>query len=133
MKRIRFIEMVVAAVGISMAFAACDEGVVTDPRQIVMPESDVSYNRDIQPVFDLSCALSGCHDDATRAGGLSLRSYSDLLARPGIIHPGDSTESVLRKIIRGIFPHPAYPISALLTQNHMKGIAVWIEEGASNN
>jgi hypothetical protein len=117
----------------AVAFSACDEGIVTDPRQIVMPDSDVSYNRDIQPVFDLSCALSGCHDDATRAGALSLRSYSDLLARPGIIHPGDSTESVLRKIMRGILPHSAYPISELLTQNHIRGIAVWIQEGASNN
>jgi hypothetical protein len=118
---------------LGLSLAACDEGIVTDPRQIVMPDSNVSYNRDIQPVFDLSCALSGCHDDATRAGALSLRSYSDVLARTGIVHPGDSTESVLRKIIRGILPHTAYPIGALLTQNHMKGIAVWIQEGASNN
>jgi hypothetical protein len=115
------------------AFSSCDEGFVTNPDQIIMPDSEVSFNRHIQPVFDLSCALSGCHDEFTQAGGLSLRSYSDVLASPGLVSPGDSTASVLRQVVRGVLPHIAYPMNELLTENHKKGIAIWIQEGASNN
>lgn len=36
----------------------------------------LTYTTDIKPIFDQSCALSGCHDAATKSYGWDLSSYS---------------------------------------------------------
>jgi len=114
-----------------VAISGCQD-TVTDPHAIVFPDTEVSYSQDVQPFFDLSCALSGCHDGYTRAGNLQLTSYTDLFQNPGIVHPNDSTGSKLVQILRGRLPHPAlYELSP--TENQIRGVAIWIQEGASNN
>ncbi len=116
-----------------MTLSGCSDGVVTNPNDIVFPTSGVSYAHDVQPLFDLSCALSGCHDSYTRAGSLSLESYFDLFERPGLVVPGDSLRSLLVQVIAGRQIHAAYPISRLVTPNQQRGVATWVQEGASNN
>src|SRR5689334_12134552 len=116
---------------IPLLFAGCTD-TVTDPRTIIFPESNVSYSSDIQPLFDLSCAYSGCHDSYTSAGNLNLTSYANLLQRAGMVHPGDSTRSTRLIVLRGGAPHPAVN-DPPITENQIHGIAVWIQEGASNN
>lgn len=39
-----------------------------------------SFSADVKRVFDASCALSGCHDALTRAGGYDLSSYTGVSA-----------------------------------------------------
>lgn len=112
-------------------FSACSSG-ISEPQDIVFPESDVSYRLHVQPLFDISCGFSGCHDGVTRAGNLALRSYFDLLDRPGMVRPGDSTHSLLVQVISQRQPHTA-PISRLILPEQARGIAVWVQEGASNN
>lgn len=115
----------------AVAILGC-ENTVTNPQTIVFPDSDVSYSQDIQPLFDLGCAVSGCHDGYTQAGNLRLTSYADLFQNPGIIHPNDSSGSKLVQVLRGRLPHPR--IDELPpTENQIRGIAIWIQEGASNN
>jgi hypothetical protein len=114
------------------ALASCSNNTITNSNDIVFPDSGVSYRADVQPLFDLSCSFSGCHDEYSRAGGLSLRSYSDLITRAGLVSPGDSLRSTLRQIIRSELPH-SYPMSQITNENQRKGIAVWIQEGAHNN
>lgn len=109
-----------------------DNGVITDPLDIVFPESNVSYSQHVQPLFDLSCATSGCHDGFTQAGGLRLETYADLFQKPGMVRPNDSTRSTLRLALRGVTVlHPR--IEPLLSENQVRGVAIWIQEGASNN
>jgi hypothetical protein len=132
MRKHLFIPALAFMVAVVLSLPSCDKGTITDPQDIVFPDSGVSYHHDVQPLFDLSCAFSGCHDEYSRAGGLSLRSYSDVISRTGLVLPGDSTGSVLRQIVRGVLPH-TYPITALVNENQIHGIAVWIQEGAHNN
>jgi hypothetical protein len=120
------------AVALVMVFAGCDDG-VTDPSQIVFPQQNVSFGRHVLPVLDLSCAFSGCHNSIDRAGDFVVESYVDVIRRPGMVHPDDSTGSVLWQIVAERLPHPSIPISKLLNANQQHGIAVWIQEGASNN
>lgn len=101
--------------------------------EIVFPESDVSYGEHVQPLFDRRCAFSGCHDSGTRAGDLSLESYTDATARPGIIVPGNPDASVLVQTIEGTLPHMPPLNSPTLTDNQITGIRQWILEGAENN
>lgn len=121
------------AAAIALTIGACtDNGVITDPRDIVFPESDVSYGQHVQPLFDLSCATSGCHDGYTQAAGLRLETYADLFQKPGMVRPNDSARSTLRLAMRGVTVlHPR--IEPLLTENQVRGVAIWIQEGASNN
>ena len=115
-----------------LLMAGCDDG-ITDPTDIVFPESNVSYGRYVQPLFDLSCAYSGCHNEIDQAGSLSLHSYVDLFRNPGLVRPGDSTSSVLWQVMTERLPHQVYPMSRLINANHQHGVAVWIAEGCRNN
>ena len=117
---------------ISATFYACVENGVDSIDDVTFPDSDVSYGRHVQPAFDLSCAVSGCHDDFERAGNLSLTSYIDVLQKPGLIIPGDTLNSVMAQVLRDRLPH-SIPIRGLLYENQIRGIIIWIQEGASNN
>lgn len=118
---------------ITLTIIGCvDNGVITDPLDIVFPESNVSFSQHVQPLFDLSCATSGCHDGFTQAGGLRLETYADLFQKPGMVRPNDSARSTLRLALRGVTVlHPR--IEPLLSENQVRGVAIWIQEGASNN
>ena len=121
----------VSFVLLGIGMIGCDTG-ATEPDDIVFPASDVSYSRHVQPLFDLGCSYSGCHNSTDRADGLSLASYVELFSRPGLVLPGDSASSLLVQITSGRQPH-TYPISEVITPDQARGIAVWVEEGASNN
>ena len=103
-----------------------------DNKQI--PASNVSYGEYIAPLFLTKCANSGCHDDATRAGGINLTTWVGA-TDPNIVVRGDSKNSPLVwsiDRIAGVPPMP--PIGyAVLTTNQITGIKTWIDEGAQNN
>lgn len=119
-----------------MLFSGCDDtitGKEIDERPI--PQSNVSYSKHIQPVLELKCASSGCHNDATRAGGLALTSWAQTTADPIITFPGEPDNSMLVWTIEaraGVPPMPpvGYPP---LTADQIRGIRTWIAEGAKNN
>ncbi|MFQ5799002.1 MAG: c-type cytochrome domain-containing protein [Bacteroidota bacterium] len=101
--------------------------------QILSPESNISYGQHIQPIFNQSCAISGCHNSSTRQSDLSLESYVETTARPGIIEPGDPDASVLVQRIEGSI-QPQMPFNrAPLPSDQINVIRQWILEGAKNN
>jgi len=104
----------------------------TTPSDIVFPASNISYAQSVQPLFLQKCALVGCHDDQSMAGGLSLTSYIALTAHSGIVVPRNSNNSVLAQKIDGRNPH-LDPVPITLTSNQITGIKKWIDEGAKNN
>ncbi len=114
--------------------SACDDTVAPE---ITMPDKNVSYSRHIQPLFNVSCALSGCHDNVSAAGGLRLTSWVNTTENPQIVFPGEPDNSMLVWAIEGntsVTPMP--PINGPvmpLTRNQIKGIRTWIAEGAKNN
>ena len=99
-----------------------------------IPSSNVSYGKYIAPLFLTKCSNSGCHDDATKAGGISLTSWVGA-TDPTVVVKGDSKDSPLVwsiDRIAGISPMPPVGYSAL-TANQIAGIKTWIDEGAQNN
>ena len=99
--------------------------------QIEFPSSNVSYSQDVQPMFNIGCTLSGCHENADMAGGLSLTSYVNAFADPGDIVKYAPKSSKLYEVMSGSLSHGGNPVDTL--SNHIKGIYDWILEGAPNN
>jgi hypothetical protein len=94
----------------------------------------VSYQAHVQPLFNQTCALAGCHDAGAPQGRVRLTDYGEaVIATPGVVIPGnpDASELVLR--IEGKsgarMPFGRNP----LNQNQITGIRTWIAEGAKNN
>jgi hypothetical protein len=100
----------------------------------VLPDSNLSYSRDIDPLFAQTCLGSQCHSGST-ASSLDLEppSWSKLnFHTPLLIAPHD-TNSLLLKWLDGSFS-PRMPSNQNpLTPNQFNGIKQWIKEGAKNN
>ena len=114
-----------------------DEVTGGDGSSIVFPDSNVSYNDHVEPLFLSTCAIpGGCHAGDNPAGDLSLETYNDLsitIYRTYI--PGDPDNSRLVRAIEGTEPGiPRMPLGRPpLNNNQVKGIRTWIKEGAKNN
>ena len=114
---------------------ACDDTVQPediDGRNI--PDSNIDYIQHIQPIFNLKCATAMCHDNQTRAGGLSLTSYANTTSDALIVFPFQPESSRLVWAIEGTsganpMPPPGSTVIPL-TQKQIDGIKTWIREGA---
>jgi hypothetical protein len=106
------------------------------PIDIVFPDSNISYGRQVQPLFDRGCAFNGCHGEYDAQFGLKLDNWQNALSSsPGVIYPKDTANSrIIWRIegTRGLARMPPIPRTAL-NDNQKKGIRRWILEGAQNN
>ena len=120
-----------------------DSSTGPDPDQDPDPASNrnVSYSQDIKPIFQNTCATSGCHDSGTQESGVNLSSYQNALDSEGIqyqalvINPGNPDESPL---VDKIEPNPEIgqrmPLGRNpLSQTNIDSVRAWIEDGAPNN
>ena len=133
MKTISALALISVAV-LSFALSSCKNTVNTPIGDIKFPPSNVSYSRQVQPLFNVGCIYYGCHDDGTRAGNLSLTNYNDATTDvSGVVIPGNPTNSILIQRIKGqtgvMPPPPASP----LNQNQIQGLTTWVKEGAKLN
>lgn len=129
------IAILIAFIAVSLEISSCKNvlGPTSGQSTIVFPDSDVSFYKQVLPLFEESCDFSGCHDDGTQAGGLSLTTYAGLFSVAGVLTPKDTLHSILVQRIQGIGPiMPPPPLSAL-NSNQIKGIKTWVMEGAPAN
>src|ERR1039458_4155703 len=59
---------------------------------IVFPATNISYEKLVQPLFNIGCATTSCHDNASQKGNLDLSSYGLWKLDPGAIDNGDRSE-----------------------------------------
>ena len=116
------------------------------------PSSMVSLQRDVQPIFTASCAVSGCHDSGSVSAGMTLeegRLFDPIEGivgvpsqeAPGVLRvkPGSSAESYLIHKLQGTqdsvggegdpMPQGGPPLSDPILQV----IRDWIDQGALDN
>jgi hypothetical protein len=105
---------------------------------IVFPDSLVSFNRQVGPLFQQTCVAGGCHGGSQPAANLNLEidawhSLIDYL--PPIIIVKNSNNSPLVMYIDGSNRRsPRMPLNSQpLTTNQINGVKKWIDEGAKNN
>jgi hypothetical protein len=106
----------------------------------------ISYAGNVQPIYDTSCALAGCHLGAVPAFGLTLAAGTSYeatvdvkaLERPQLffVEPGNPDASYLVRKIEGgpdiagdLMPVDAPP----LTSDEISAIRQWITECALDN
>ena len=92
------------------------------------PEPVVSFQEDIFPILQASCAFQGCHAGPNPSKGLNLETYADF-EKGGVFNPGDSKGSVVIGRIDG----GGMPPGAPLDQAQIQLFKDWIDEGAKNN
>lgn len=121
-----------------------DCGAVQAAGEGVAPASTVAFTTDIQPIFDASCATTGCHRTPNPQGGLSLmsgQSYGQLVNvtaqgyAPALrVLPGDPGESVLyNKVANTGRFGGGMPPSGGIGPTGIDLIRTWILEGAPEN
>ncbi len=98
----------------------------------------ISYNQQIQPIFDNNCA--SCHSYGGQAYyQVFLTDYNSLMAtetwyNDDIVIPGDSQNSFLIHTLEGTAPIPQMPFyQDPLGQEVIDLIALWIDQGALND
>ena len=96
------------------------------------PAPGVSFQEDILPILQASCAVQGCHADPNPRVGLNLETYAGFekgsLGGP-VFNPGDGKGSkVVQRIDGGGMP-PGIP----LAKDQIQLFKDWIDEGAKNN
>lgn len=116
---------------------SCDDTLtVEDVDSKPMPQSNISFSQNIYPILQVKCAFSGCHASSNPAQGLDLSTYSGVTADPNIVFPGEPDLSKLIWAIEGrppIEPMPPIGYARPVTNEQLRGIKTWIEEGAENN
>ena len=107
-----------------------------DPQPEPEPQPElalgVSFQEDILPILQASCAVQGCHANPDPKVGLNLETYAGFekgsLGGP-VFNPGDSKGSkVVQRIDGGGMP-PGAP----LAKDQIQLFKDWIDEGAKNN
>ena len=96
----------------------------------------IYFDQQILPIFQGSCAYSGCHDAKTAQEGIILDSYENIMRQDeeDLIIPFDVDKSeVYEKITEDdpddIMPPPP---NVALSEGQIQLIRTWIEQGAEN-
>lgn len=112
--------------------SACNDTVITTPDQIIFPDTNISYQLQVKPLLELTCAFSGCHDYESKMGSVDVTSYYALIGRAGLIIPGKPDISLLNQILEGKQSH-MMSFQDRINSSQIKGLRQWVLEGAKNN
>ncbi|MEY3560622.1 MAG: hypothetical protein RIS12_1055 [Bacteroidota bacterium] len=95
------------------------------------PDS-VYFVNEVMPIIASNCAMSGCHDEVTRADGVDLTSYAKIM---NYVRAGNATRSELYEVIIDTDPDKRMPPPprSPLTAAQIAKIQKWINQGARNN
>lgn len=117
----------------------------TGPPPVVLPEPGeaIIYSKHIDPIFQNSCAGSGCHIDGDNEAGLSLNSWDRVMEGSefgGVVVPYSGARSHLFQHINTdatlgpTVTEFRMPLSRdPLPLEQIKAIKQWIDEGAKND
>jgi hypothetical protein len=103
-------------------------GCISDIQMEGYPE--VSFSKEVQPVIAANCTQSGCHGNVDTEE-FPLVTYDEIRFK---VEPGNGRKSELYRAMtgRGIEFMPPRP-SSPLTEDQIRAIFIWIEQGAKNN
>jgi hypothetical protein len=107
-------------------------GVVVIPTNPCDPAT-VYFATQVLPILQSNCALSGCHDEASRQDGVILTSYQRVMqtadVRPGNLSGSDLYEVITETRADKRMPPPP---RQMLTSAQINIIRDWILQGAKN-
>ncbi len=135
----------VAAGGVLLAFCAANLAAEFHAAEATESGTQVSFKRQIQPIFDANCVI--CHQNASAQEGLVLedgKAYAYIVGKPSheanmlLVSPRSAESSYLLRKIDGthIAAHgrgERMPLGEQLDPNDIITVRNWIEAGAENN
>ncbi len=142
------IAVLVAILFLPVIFAACSKPFNPNPVNSPPPppaDTGVSFSKQVQPIFDANCAVTGCHAGSSPQDGMSLvagKSYANLVNVPSIevsnydrVKPFYPDSSYLYfKITGNPIAGPRMPfLRPPLPDSLIQTIRSWILEGAKDN
>jgi hypothetical protein len=92
---------------------------------VTEPCDTVSYKKHIEPIINLNCAISGCHD-ATASGGAILTSYA-------LVKDKADAGRIKARVLDGVNGFMPSGDPDGLPQNQKDLIKCWLDKGARNN
>jgi hypothetical protein len=93
----------------------------------------VSFSKEIIPIFNKSCNMSGCHNKGGIKPDLSEQNAFTALTNGGYYNVSDPPSSLLYLWLTGK-KSPAMPIGAANNPSNINGLTLaWITQGAKNN
>lgn len=117
-----------------LLIASCEDSStnnITDINTIVFPAANISYNKKIQPLFNIGCAVNGCHTAAEKASNLDLSDYLGIRQRfYDVVIVRDTIGSRLVWYVDGRSGSAQW--HRPLNPNQVLGFKKWIMEGATD-
>jgi len=97
----------------------------------------IDYAQHVQPLLDRSCAGGGCHDASTKAAGLQLTSWNELVkgSQYGeVVIPFNPARSLMVTLFDGTPVRKTHPSidAKVLAPSEVDFLKRWITEGAKN-
>lgn len=118
---------------ISALYGCSESSTYPNGENIIFPDSNVQFTNHVLPFLRYNCAYAGCHSGFSKAGGVVLDDYFEIMRNPGLVIPGNPDGSIIVQILEYRLPHLTYFYRGSITDNHKRGVRQWIKEGAILN
>jgi len=128
-----FALLLIIGAAVSLLSSCKDSITATQIDTTIIPSSNVSFAKYIQPVINLKCV--SCHGINETDGGVNLTTWAGV-TDPSIVTKGFPDNSPLVWSVEGKagFTMPPAGSSYLpFNTNQVNGLKTWIKEGAKNN
>lgn len=109
----------------AMGLASCVWDEIPPPK-IEIPDTTISFSLNIIPIFESSCAISGCHDGTWKPNLEANVAYDELTTKGYINTSSPANSELYTKIDGGSMQQYA-------TDQDRALILQWITEGAEDN
>lgn len=133
---IKHCSSIIIAFLIIFLMLSCNKN-TTAPENFNFPDSNLSFSRDIHPIFRDNCILSGCHESVNPAGELDLETMAPTFnsVNGPVVYPLDADHSILYLLLNGEYNGISrMPLNrGPLAPKQIQAIKTWINEGALIN
>ena len=124
-------------ISIILLYACAYNKESASPKETICTDTikNVSFEKDITPIFTANCTTAGCHSGSNPQSNLNLeasKAYASLSKKgSGYIDTINPTSSVLYSALVSV--SSPMPPTGKLPVCDLKRIQVWMQEGAKNN
>mgnify|MGYP001552386846 CR=1 FL=1 len=108
---------------ISLIFDWIDQGAQNNSCEASCDTVDVRFSTHVQPLITNFC--QSCHNSSLSSGGVQLETHSQIR--------DVAVNGRLISVLRGIAPYPNMRPSGALDECQIRGVEIWVEDGAPNN
>jgi len=116
---------------ISLTFTSCKNDAYVVPTVVVT--GSVSFDTIIQPIFNASCAISGCHVAGAQAPDLSAGNAYTNLYQYALVDTTSPVTSPIYEHLTGTAGQSLMPPVGALSPLQKGEVLAWIKQGAQNN